>query len=517
MKVVVLDDEERVCKLVCALIPWSRMDLELAGTAADGVSGLDLIKRENPDLLITDIRMPGMDGLKLIESAKAFNENLQVIIISGYRQFDYAQQAIKFGVSDYLLKPLKQQELEEALKKMLVIYHEQQATLAVRNNLKTDKNTIRNYYLEKLIKEKEGGEKFTSFFHSSDLLCLCLVKVDGDFSEYDDKARDVIREKLKATCSPYLTSFPDWELIYSPQLKGFPLLLCYDYDQRGMIKTKLREALLALCVTFQELFENLQVSLSIGEEVDSPALLDISVQKAVATSYLRLDHIGERFLYSEHAKASMDSNLIKTSKQLMEQMLISDLASSEQIALHIIEPLEHLDSATFFPTVAEIATKCADLVATLSPSSPSFLKYINKLPYLGDRKQILENLHLALHEGYMLVEKTRQEDSARPIKLAKTYILEHYGDSQLSLESVSDLIKLNSTYFSALFKKNENQGFAQYVKDTRMQAAKKLLVSTNIQIKEIAEKVGYRDPKLFAKCFKKALGIKPLDYRKLYG
>ena len=118
MKLVVIDDEEKVCRLICALIDWERLGIEAAGTAADGEDGLNLIRVVRPDILITDIRMPGKDGLELIAEAKSFLPHLQVIIISGYSQFDYAQAAIRYGVVNYLLKPVKKQELNTILEKI---------------------------------------------------------------------------------------------------------------------------------------------------------------------------------------------------------------------------------------------------------------------------------------------------------------------------------------------------------------------------------------------------------------
>ncbi len=125
MKVVVADDERRVCALIVALIDWDGLGLQNVGTAYDGLEAFEVIKREKPDLVITDIRMPGLDGLELISKAKALYPDLQFIIISGHKQFDYAQSAIKYGVGEYLLKPIKKQELNQTLQRMKNRYSEQ--------------------------------------------------------------------------------------------------------------------------------------------------------------------------------------------------------------------------------------------------------------------------------------------------------------------------------------------------------------------------------------------------------
>ena len=117
-KVVIADDEERICRLIEALVDWEGIGLALAAVAHNGVEACEVIDREKPDILITDIRMPGCSGLELIEQVKKSLPELEIIIISGYAHFEYAQQAIKFGVGDYLLKPVNKAELNSTLEKL---------------------------------------------------------------------------------------------------------------------------------------------------------------------------------------------------------------------------------------------------------------------------------------------------------------------------------------------------------------------------------------------------------------
>ena len=118
LKVVIADDERLICRLVQALGDWEVLDMEVAGLAENGLEALALIERERPDILITDIRMPGCDGLELIRRAKELRPELEIVIISGYAHFEYAQTAIRYGVGNYLLKPIKKDELMETLRKM---------------------------------------------------------------------------------------------------------------------------------------------------------------------------------------------------------------------------------------------------------------------------------------------------------------------------------------------------------------------------------------------------------------
>ena len=118
LKVVIADDEERICQLIQALINWDSLEMEIAGMAHNGIEAFDVVQKVRPDILITDIRMPGLSGLELIEKVKAACPEVEIIIISGYAHFEYAQQAIRFGVGHYLLKPINKAELTETLEKL---------------------------------------------------------------------------------------------------------------------------------------------------------------------------------------------------------------------------------------------------------------------------------------------------------------------------------------------------------------------------------------------------------------
>ncbi|EIW26972.1 response regulator receiver protein, partial [Pelosinus fermentans A11] len=113
LKVLIADDEEKICQLIEKLIDWQALDMKLSGVANNGIEALEKIEALSPDVVITDIRMPGYDGLDLVKKTRELNVGVEFVIISGYRHFEYAQTAIKYGVSDYLLKPIKKQELTE--------------------------------------------------------------------------------------------------------------------------------------------------------------------------------------------------------------------------------------------------------------------------------------------------------------------------------------------------------------------------------------------------------------------
>lgn len=141
LRVVLADDENKVILLMQKLIDWEALGYEIAGTANDGLRALELVREKQPHLLITDVRMPGCDGIELIQRAKALQPKLHFIVISGYRKFEYAQNALKYGVEDYLLKPLKQEELTGIL---LRLKEKMGQEAALEFQLKRAENTSRS-------------------------------------------------------------------------------------------------------------------------------------------------------------------------------------------------------------------------------------------------------------------------------------------------------------------------------------------------------------------------------------
>lgn len=159
LRVVLADDENKVILLMQKLIDWNTLGYEIVGTANDGLRALELVREKQPDLLITDVRMPGCDGIELIQRAKALQPRLHFIVVSGYRKFEYAQNALKYGVEDYLLKPLKQEELTGIL---LRLKDKLGQEAVVELQLRKSGERRQELLLEALKSAAERGEPFLS-------------------------------------------------------------------------------------------------------------------------------------------------------------------------------------------------------------------------------------------------------------------------------------------------------------------------------------------------------------------
>ena len=158
MKVIIVDDEKKICQLIQFLVDWEKMGLEVAGVAYNGIDALRLVEELEPAIIITDIKMPGCDGLELIQQVQQRKQDIHFIIISGYQDFEYARKAIRYGVRDYLSKPVQKDELEETLQRVAAERlenqeHEQNVNI-LRNKVQQQSTQIKQTFLKNLVSQE---------------------------------------------------------------------------------------------------------------------------------------------------------------------------------------------------------------------------------------------------------------------------------------------------------------------------------------------------------------------------
>ena len=527
MNVVVADDEERVCALICALIDWKGLDLTLCGTAYDGISALSLIEKIHPDLVITDIRMPGLDGLALIKQAKAIQNDLQFIVISGHKQFDYAQTAIKYGVAEYLLKPIKQLELDQTLRKMIKRHKQQQELLQTsilfKQQILQGKEERRQQAFMKLLKEKECS-MLSLCFLPSDILRILAIKIDVLEGSMGIKADCILRDKVDELIKHEgISCFIDSCVCLCDSI--IYLLVSYQKEKEEIF-LKESNYLLSFLKTQAEIFPNVSFTLGIGICVPDFSSLCISL--------LSSQQALERRLIEGNLNIYIAKDLEK--EKVHDPLLLKNFSSTFQssCAQNSLTFLKNSCSAllfelmktkpspyAYFQQILSAYHHVSDFLLTQVGMDEESLNLVEKGIFQLTNAATLEGLGLKfcllMEQLFCFYQERREKSFARPIVKAQMYIASHYGDELLNLESVSEAVNLNSSYFSALFKKNCKIGFAEYLADIRISKAKELLVESDYSIADIAKLVGYHDPKHFSKVFKKVCQIKPNEYRKLYG
>jgi two-component system response regulator YesN len=535
LKVIIADDEDKICQLIYKLINWEALDMNVVGIAHNGVEALELIKTFDPDIAITDIRMPGFDGLEFICKAKEFNNHIEFIIISGYQHFEYAQRAIKYGVSDYLLKPIKKDELTGTLGKMKDRYleraeqlsNEEKLKLNLKNNMDKLRTGFFNGILFQRIKRAKDitvemiNKEYQYAFHIG-CFQIIIVKLDGVEQSFysnikfiEEKIIHIIRNNLKEYCFDMESCFEE-NICYC--------ILNYKPGNKKNIRRQCK-AILDEVTSKKEIFENIDITVGLGTVEEDIRMIDNSLKAAIWAYEQRLISGTNRVIEGE----IVISNQLADSKLFYEFNKIMTTALERLDKDAVVESIRFLREGlkkrteTSGHEVLQMTKEVCNLFLftmrnykfTIEDGETFFEDFNRDVNNYGSINTLFSYLSNTIVLSLEKVIKDKRLMDTKPIREAKQYIQDNYQLS-ITLEEVSTKIGFNSTYFCSLFKKDTGSTFLEYLSDIRINKAKELLKETNFSIAVICEQVGYSDVKHFTKTFIKHAGLKPNEYRKLY-
>lgn len=281
VKLLICDDEVKICRLIKNLIDWEELGVDVVGTANDGLTALRIAEDEKPDIIITDIRMPGMDGLDLIRKIRGQKMDTDFIIISGYRQFDYAQQAIRFGVEDYIVKPINGRELRQMVSRIIekrnanrtLIRGKEDAEMRLRENQKI----IRTSYLNRILDGGRDSEMMRAHMKTDGTLRAVLVKPDIDCRENGADVYRALLRKVGEIADQVFGQFPV-SCVSAVKDEGVFLLLSYGEDIN--LNDVLRLLKRKIIMQSNAFFPRFTITIGIGREKDSLSGIGESVDEA---------------------------------------------------------------------------------------------------------------------------------------------------------------------------------------------------------------------------------------------
>ena len=527
IKVMIADDEERTCQLIEALIDWESLHMEVAGIAHNGLEACEMVKQIKPDILITDIRMPGCNGLDLIENVKKSVEDLQVVIISGYAQFAYAQTAIKFGVGDYLLKPINKVELASTLQKFKERIEERlqlkEEQLWIQHKSEADIRLFRANLMDRLLEQRvwipsmEILQEEYYLHVQAGIFQGFVVKIDasGELGQAGihiilEKAQTLLENSLKSRCTEIVVGLKGSRCI------GF---INYADGQTEEIRRLFRGCLHQL-ESEKGIFGPVTFTAALGNTTKDIAKLQDTVGQAdVIIEERLLKGTGKLLERMPAGSAVHEQNILeKYLRQIVQAIEVMSVEEAAQAMAQMSQRMLAVRDIKGYE-VRELVYSAAGLFLSqveVKNRAEELKLFEEQCSLCGSMEQLMERL-AALQNRYVEQMRLRREaDTVRPVRMAKQYIQNHYSEP-ITQEEVSSAVGLSAAYFSALFKKVEGEGFAKYLINVRMEQAKVLLRETNTPVSKICQQVGYNDLKHFTHTFEKATGVKPSVYRKMYG
>ena len=534
LNVLIADDEKKVCQLILHLIDWETFGLEVVGIVNDGQSAYDFICKHRPDIVITDIRMPNYNGIELIQKVKEQNPDIYFIIISGYSHFEYAQNAIKYGVEDYLLKPLKKKELQATLNK-IIEKRSVMTTITSKNEkleslVRTAEEKVRkNLLAEMLINPNRVELLFNREIINKEYNChfvggyFTILKIQPFLSEEVinesaitlllSKIEHIVQEKLTPYCEEVVTSINENSVLCILNTKDSSLTEIK--KQLNKMKNDISN--------LQDIFREIRVIMGFGGVVEDMKGLFQSILQADISIMNRISD-PRKFIMEYNQCKSADisaSNLVDMNYRsnflgYMERFDIDGVLERIKTLKDQLEP-HSVDGKLIYECYLEVVNIFLFGVKNYNsefkfPNIDWFKKKYNTYMTI---QEVFIGLQKEIYQLFNTYEQNKKNADNKPIRMAKQYINEKYN-VELTLKCVSAHIGFNPAYFSSLFKKETGKNFMEYVMEVRIEHAKQYLMQTDMHLDEISMEVGYIDYKYFSKLFKKITGLNPSEYRKLY-
>ena len=526
-RVLLADDEEEIRSGISRKTDWTALGFTLVGEAGNGEEALELAEQLRPDLVLTDIKMPFMDGLELCRRLRQSLPGARLVVFSGFDDFEYARQAVSMGVSEYILKPINAPELAQVLTRLREQLDRQRLE-------RRDMETLRRRYEESLPILRElfytrllGGQLRPEQVQdraaryeielSPGLWTAALVHADlpGDG---EDSSRD---ELLLLSVQSFLEEHFALEgCCARVVLHGDAVALLVQLSGADRLYPLLEE-LERLSLLSQSCL-GVPLAAGVGRPCPGPENLHRSVEGARSALDYRVLMGGDRVLYIGDLEEQPTADLSFEESDQRALSAAVKLGTPEQVEQVVRELMERLRQAGL--SLSKCRLFLLELVTCLTRLARSggvdveqvFGEHFTGAVPISDFSspeelgRWLRERCLRLHD---LLGRQRTDSAWRLIEQAKDFIAGHYADGALNVDLLCSHLHLSPTYFSTLFKREVGMSFTAYVTEVRMEQAAHLLRDTDEKTYRIAERTGYPDPNYFSYVFKRHFGLSPSKFR----
>lgn len=515
LRVLLVDDETFFRQGLRAIVDWQACGYEVIGEEDNGEDAFHFIVKERPDVVITDIRMPEVDGLELIHKVVQEEKlNTKFIIVSGYDEFKYAQQAVRYGVCDFLLKPIDEAGLEETLQQLAESIHresrQQEKSITHQNQELLSQLEHTSLTDEQLI----DIYKRLGLNHDSDHY---FVLMEYHFTAESRKQELLGYNQLQHMVHTIQALLPDisMKLIF-PQRGQLGIIVPHSFFHKHSSIEMLARQLYNRLAVNQELY------IFYSDKCTGVHFLPKSYREALHASQFK--YIDDRVLFDYAQLKQLDLRTImlpsESYKDLLHEIESNDEERIEQELDALLEQFgkQRCSVEAIKATIHKLVADCLHIVQTMQIDKER-LSHLHELigwesTYMN-RTTLRELLLSFALDCSRCIAEERKEMAKGGIQRIKKYIDQHYAEP-ISLKSIAAHFYINPVYLGQLFKKNYQLYFNEYLLQLRIQEAKKLLRQTDLKIYEVAERVGFSHPEYFVSQFEKHEKLSPTAYRQTF-
>lgn len=535
IKVFLVEDEMVIRRGIKNSIDWEKEGYIFCGEASDGELAYPMIIKEKPDILITDIRMPFMDGLELCKLVKKELPNIKILILSGYDEFDYAQRAIRLGVTEYLLKPISSGKLLEALNGV---------SESIRRE-KEDKDLVRKYMEEMRENTEHEKQKFFEQMIAGNLSMADALETGKKYEmnlsagmynlllfrftlgEENRKSGELLGEAEYAI--EKLTERLEYVFEFQRGVEGWAFLLMADNEEQMSERVK------ELSKDLEEIMKNYSTIAyfgGIGQPVARLRELEESFREAERALAARFTMELNRIISVEDIRMAQNVDTlddieitsfgeIEKTRTMLEKFLNNGAEDEidEFVDVYINElPEENLKSVLMrqyiimdaYIVMMSFCEKIEGIEGEMQAQSEELKNSMKTIQTLEEIKNYIRMLLKKIIGVRDTISGRRYSDI---IEIAKDQIRKTYMSDEISLNTIAAEVGMSPSYFSSIFSKEMGKTFVEYLTEIRMDRAKELLMCSSMKTSEIGYEVGYKDPHYFSYIFKKTQNCTPKEFR----
>lgn len=517
--VVIADDEPLIIKGLLKMVDWKKLNTEVVGTSRNGEQLIRQINELTPDIIISDISMPNQSGIDVIKYIKEKGLKSKVIFLSAFQEFEYAKQALKYGVVEYLLKPVTKEELEQSIVK---------AERALKDNLSLEylrEDTKSTQAVFKTVTSEYEFQELYKKFEQMGVPTSDVEYIDACFSVIGN-SKDTGKSRSEFELLRF-TMFKKIEEYAVKQKKGFCLkreanfcniIFFYERAQKIAIESDVKQLLDSMEHEYE-----MKLVVGIGKVIDSLSDLKYAYKTAAFACNLYYFRQEQVIMY-DHINKEYNQSFDDYNEAYQE--LVRAILFREPLWLDKLRTCLELIGEIHYGNRGVAENRCVALLMELLRELgnycqvdeadrfqyESFVSGIRNIGTFQKVKAMIVRYLQMFVEKSVFVNLGSENETVRSIKL---YIRENYN-RDMNLKSLSKHFYMNQYYFSTFFKQKTGENFKDYLVKVRMQKALELLLENNgISTQELAREVGYNDAKAFSEKFKQFYGESPANYKKI--
>ena len=535
--VMIVDDDPLICEWLTNQISCSSMGFKVVGVANNGIEALQKLNEYNPDVVISDINMPKMDGIELLNCIKEYESGPQVVLLSDENDYPHVKQGILLGALGYILKPLDKDNLKEVMKKvfdeLMMKKHEEEKEQKIKEKMEL----FRERLLYDILRGKEYSfQRFDDLvseyglkLHRDKMVQVAIVEIgnfdekskelvkSGKFYELTDKVREEIT-KMAEDFGGISCEIGDMDIgILSVIIQPLNDIEVSDFDEMSYsFFSKL----------LKKIKQEMDVRVTIGVGNIQKKFKEISLSYMGAKAALRHKYIlgGNRVISIKEFDFDKQQKILYPAER--EKLLTDYIMTADERVFQSVNNLFNEISIGSKGVLNRIAFAANQLVYNISRYIDSQYSYIKKLydfnkftdvdfTSFKSEEEIKEHFIYLVNDLLEVVKKYKPGNGNPVIKKACDYVLQHI-DEDITLLTISNKLNLSKNYFCSLFKQETGYNFLEYVTTVKMEWAKKLLKEGNCKTYEVSDMLGYRESSYFSRLFRKYTSYSPAEYKKLF-